>query len=199
MGRRSRLIRPDGSWTEYAWGETGYLQGTVDRTPDGAETSRHTLWVDALGELASVDGCPVWWDSASPIPTLAGIGDGQVLSLPGGVTGIGEAWIAPGWRAARATDQDDLWAVLGASVIPEPGTVSGSAGLGPGATPGMAGGLPAGIGLTGDGGLDIAGLEWLGAQAYDPAARGFLSTTRCPRCWVPGGTATRIPMRATTR
>ena len=174
LGRRSRLIGADGSWTEYAWGETGYLQGTVDRTPDGAETFRHTLWVDALGELASVDGCPVWWDSASPIPTLAGIGDGQVLSLPGGVTGIGDAWIAPGWRAARATDQDDPWAVLGASVIPEPGTVFGT-----GAVSGagvMAGGLPAGIGLTGDGGLDIAGLEWLGARAYDPAARGFLST-----------------------
>jgi RHS repeat-associated protein len=30
--------------------------------------------------------------------------------------------------------------------------------------------------LTGNGGLDIAGLEWLGARAYDPASRGFLST-----------------------
>ena len=36
--------------------------------------------------------------------------------------------------------------------------------------------MPAGIGFTGDGGLDVAGLEWLGAGAYDPAARGFLST-----------------------
>ncbi len=168
LGRRSRLIRPDGSWTEYAWGETGYLQGTVDRTPDGAETARHRLWVDALGELASVDSCPVWWDSASPIPTLAGIGDEQVVNLPGGVTGIGDAWIAPGWRAARPTDETDPWAVLGTSVIPEPGVVSG--------TGAMSGGLPSGIGLTGNGGLDVAGLEWLGARAYDPAARGFLST-----------------------
>ena len=40
----------------------------------------------------------------------------------------------------------------------------------------MSGGLPAGISLTGNGGLDVAGLEWLGARAYDPAARGFLST-----------------------
>nr|WP_269436305.1 RHS repeat-associated core domain-containing protein [Arthrobacter zhangbolii] len=174
LGRRSRLIRPDGSWTEYAWGQTGYLQETVDRTPDGAETARHRLWVDALGELASVDGCPVWWDSASVVPRLAGVGDEQVLSLPGGVTGVGEAWIAPGWRAAWATDQDDPWAVLGASVIPEPGAVSTGSALG--ATPGTAGGLPAGIGLTGDGGLDVAGLEWFGARAYDPGARGFLST-----------------------
>ncbi|MCQ2001005.1 DUF6531 domain-containing protein [Arthrobacter zhaoxinii] len=165
LGRRSRLIGADGSWTEYTWGDTGYLQGTVERTPEGTETSRHNLWVDALGELASVDGCPVWWDTASPIPTLAGIGDEQVLSLPGGVTGIGEAWTAPGWRAARPTDETDPWAVLGASVIPEPGAVSG-----------VSGGLPAGIGLTGNGGLDVAGLEWMGARAYDPAARGFLST-----------------------
>ncbi|MEC5193519.1 MULTISPECIES: RHS repeat-associated core domain-containing protein, partial [unclassified Arthrobacter] len=34
----------------------------------------------------------------------------------------------------------------------------------------------AGITLTGNGGLDIAGLEWLGARAYDPTTRGFLST-----------------------
>ncbi|MDN3905926.1 DUF6531 domain-containing protein [Arthrobacter sp. YD2] len=172
LGRRSRLIGPDGSWTEYAWGPTGYLQVALDRTPDGTETRRHEVWVDALGELSSVDSCPVWWDSASSIPALAGFGSEQVLTLPGGVTGMGEGWLAPGWRAARATDQADPWAVLGASVIPGPGMVSGS---GSGLS-GMAGGLPAGIGLTADGGLDIAGLEWLGARAYDPAARGFLST-----------------------
>ena len=36
--------------------------------------------------------------------------------------------------------------------------------------------LPTGVALTADGGLSIAGLEWLGARVYDPAARGFLST-----------------------
>ena len=177
LGRRSRLIGADGSWTEYAWGETGYLRETVDRNPDGAETSRHELWVDALGELASVNGCPVWWDSANPIPTLVGIGSKQVLSLPGGLIGIDQAWIAPGWRAARATREDDPWAVLGTAMIPEPGAVAGRAPFGTGAAiPGLAAGLPAGISLTGDGGLDIAGLEWFGARAYDPIARGFLST-----------------------
>nr|WP_237686508.1 RHS repeat domain-containing protein [Arthrobacter jiangjiafuii] len=100
LGRRSRLIVADGPWTEYAWGETGYLQGTVDRTPDGAETARHELWVDALGELASVDGCPVWWDSASGIPSLAGIGDEQVLNLPGGPP---IRWIRSWVRAGTAT------------------------------------------------------------------------------------------------
>lgn len=46
-----RLIGADGSRTEYAWAPTGYLNSTIDRTPDGMETSRHELWVDALGTL----------------------------------------------------------------------------------------------------------------------------------------------------
>ncbi|MBD7996263.1 type IV secretion protein Rhs [Arthrobacter sp. Sa2CUA1] len=177
LGRRSRLIGPDGSWTEYVWGAAGYLRGTVDRTRDGEKTTGHELWVDALGELASVDGCPVWWDTANPVPTLAGISDQQVLNLPGGVTGFGESWLAPGWRAARPTDEADPWAVLGVSMVPEPGA---AAGMGtPGALAGLsgpAGMLPSGVSLTGGGGLEIAGLEWLGARAYDPMARGFLST-----------------------
>jgi RHS repeat-associated protein len=49
---------------------------------------------------------------------------------------------------------------------------------------GLAAVLPAGVTLTGNGGLDIAGLEWLGARAYDPDSRGFLSTD--PLAPVPG-------------
>lgn len=178
LGRRTRLIRPDGSWTEYAWGQSGQLKSVADRTPDGMETSRHELWVDALGELAAVDGVELWWDTANPIPALAGFGGGQVPSLPGGVTGIEDAWTAPGWRAARPTDQSDPWAVIGAPTVPAPGPrgTAGAGAAGMGAVPGLAGVLPAGITLTGNGGLDVAGLEWLGARAYDPATRGFLST-----------------------
>ncbi|WP_146067416.1 DUF6531 domain-containing protein [Arthrobacter sp. SX1312] len=178
LGRRTRQIGADGSWTEYAWGPTGHLNSTCERTPDGEVTSRHELWVDALGELAGIDGTQLWWDTANPIPTLTGItsgaagGGGQVLSLPGGVTGIGDAWIASGWRAARPTDQTDPWAVLGTPTIPTPTR----GGMPTGISTGMAGGLPAGVGLTGHGGVDIAGLEWLGARAYDPITRGFLST-----------------------
>ncbi|MBG6224932.1 RHS repeat-associated protein [Arthrobacter sp. CAN_A2] len=181
LGRRTRLINVDGSWTEYAWGPTGYLAGMCERTPDGEVASRHELWVDALGELAGVDGVQLWWDTANLIPTLAGTtgiargGGGQVLSLPGGVTGIGAAWAASGWRAARPTDEADPWAVIGAPAIPDPAP-GGMAGGMAGAGAGPVGGLPAGVGLTGHGGVDIAGLEWLGARAYDPRARGFLST-----------------------
>ncbi|SEJ82485.1 RHS repeat-associated core domain-containing protein, partial [Arthrobacter sp. yr096] len=168
LGRRVRVIDPDGSWTEYAWGPTGYLTGTVERDRDGAEQSRHRLHVDALGELATVDETPLWWDTAAPVPTLAGANSTQILSLPGGVTGIGDAFTAPGWRAARPTDQHDPWAVLGNPTTPNPGS--------PGvANAGFSSVLPSGITLTAGGGIDIAGLEWLGARAYDPATRGFLS------------------------
>ncbi|MDR6986383.1 RHS repeat-associated protein [Paenarthrobacter nitroguajacolicus] len=171
LGRRVRVIGEDGSWTEYAWGPTGHLAGTVEKDRDGAEVSRHWLHVDALGELATVDGAPLWWDTAAPVPTLTGINTTQILSLPGGVTGIGEAFTAPGWRAARPTDQHDPWAVFGTPTTPTPGSPA-AAGMGAG----VGGVLPAGITLTQGGGLDIAGLEWLGARAYDPATRGFLST-----------------------
>lgn len=178
LGRRVRVIGPDGSWTEYAWGPTGYLTGTLAKNRDGAEVSRHRLHVDALGELAAVDGTRLWWDTAAPVPTLAAANSTQVLSLPGGVTGIGDAFTAPGWRAARPTDQHDPWAVLGTPTTPTPGSPvtngAGPAGAGVGA--GLGGVLPAGISLTAGGGIGIAGLEWLGARAYDPATRGFLST-----------------------
>ncbi|XTR53001.1 RHS repeat-associated core domain-containing protein [Pseudarthrobacter sp. So.54] len=181
LGRRTRLIGVDGSWTEYAWGPTGHLTGTCDRAPDGEEVSRHELWVDALGELAGIDGARLWWDTASAIPTLtcvtSGAGGGQILYLPGGVTGIGDAWTASGWRAARPTDQADPWAVLGAPIISDPAS-GGNPGVMTGAIAGagLVGGFPAGVGLTGHGGVGIAGLEWLGARAYDPQTRGFLST-----------------------
>ena len=138
-GAGTRLIRPDGSWTEYAWGQSGQLKSVADRTPDGMETSRHELWVDALGELAAIDGSELWWDTANPIPTLTCIGGDQVLSLPGGVTGIGEAWTAPGWRAARPTDQSDPWAVIGAAAAttPEPGVAGMGAVSGMGACRGL--------------------------------------------------------------
>ncbi len=169
LGRRVRVIGADGSWTEYVWGPTGYLTGTIEKNRDGAVVSRHRLHVDALGELATVDGTRLWWDTAAPVPTLAGIETTQVLSLPGGVTGIGNAFTAPGWRAARPTDQHDPWAVLGTLTTPAPGSLGV-------AHAGVGGVLPAGVALTAGGGIGIAGLEWLGARAYDPATRGFLST-----------------------
>jgi RHS repeat-associated protein len=154
LGRRVRRTDPDGSTVEYAWSDLGAFAGVVSRDRTYAETGHITVWVDALGELAEVGEVDVWWDSASPAPTLVAIGGETVLDLPGGAVAVGDAWTLPGWRSARATDAADPWAVLA--------SVEGAD-------------LPAGIGLTASGGVSVAGLEWLGARVYDPAARGFLS------------------------
>ncbi|WNY32803.1 RHS repeat-associated core domain-containing protein [Curtobacterium flaccumfaciens] len=88
------------------------------------------------------------------MPSLISIADTSLLDLPGGVTAIGDAVTQPAWRSARATDAADPWAALAAVTDV---------------------GLPAGVSLTGSGGVSVAGLEWLGARVYDPAARGFLT------------------------
>ncbi|MCE0456783.1 DUF6531 domain-containing protein [Curtobacterium flaccumfaciens] len=154
LGRRIRRTAADGSTTEYAWSDLGYLAAVVDRDASYAETGRLDVWVDALGELAEVGGVATWWDSAAVVPSLISIADTSLLDLPGGVTAIGDAVTQPAWRSARATDAADPWAALAAVTDV---------------------GLPAGVSLTGSGGVSVAGLEWLGARVYDPAARGFLS------------------------
>lgn len=154
LGRRIRRTTADGSTTEYAWSDLGYLAAVVDRDASYAETGRLDVWVDALGELAEVGGVAAWWDSAAVVPSLISIADTSLLDLPGGVTAIGDAVTQPAWRSARATDAADPWAALAAVTDI---------------------GLPAGVSLTGSGGVSVAGLEWLGARVYDPAARGFLS------------------------
>lgn len=73
---------------------------------------------------------------------------------PGGVTGIGERWVTSGWRTERPTSPMDPWNPL-ATDDPH---------------------LPPGVSLAADGGVSLAGLEWLGHRVYDPATRGFLST-----------------------
>ncbi|MFJ4076432.1 RHS repeat-associated protein [Curtobacterium sp. PhB137] len=154
LGRRIRRTAADGSTTEYAWSDLGYLAAVVDRDASYAETGRLDVWVDALGELAEVAGVAAWWDSAAVVPSLISIADTSLLDLPGGITAIGDVVTQPAWRSARATDAADPWAALAAVTDV---------------------GLPAGVALTGSGGVSVAGLEWLGARVYDPAARGFLS------------------------
>ncbi|QHC56602.1 hypothetical protein [Rathayibacter tanaceti] len=85
------------------------------------------------------------------------MGDTPILATPGGVTGIGDTWVGAGWRAERATSAEDPWGAAAPDTLP------------PGIT------LPTGVGLTGSGGISVAGLQWLGHRAYDPATRGFLT------------------------
>ncbi|MFC7623801.1 DUF6531 domain-containing protein [Microlunatus sp. GCM10028923] len=148
-GRRTRAEASDGRVRELGWSDTGWLSTITDR--DGDETKTTRLGVDALGELSRVDDAETWWDTATGYAAgLIQAGETPVVHTPGGLTGIGQDWEAPGWRTARTAGADP-W----------------TAGTPAAGTDGFA------IGAAGE--MKIAGLEWLHARAYDPATRGFLS------------------------
>ncbi|QBR92690.1 DUF6531 domain-containing protein [Nocardioides euryhalodurans] len=150
-GRRIREQSRDGAVRDLAWSGRGWLSTVTDHLPDG-ETRRTELHVDATGQLAEVAGVAIHWDSAGFAPTPVRVGDLSVLTA-GPLTGLGESWAAAGWRGRRDTGTDP-WATGG---------------------PATAGLLAGGTGVGADGGLSVAGLEWLGARVYDPSSRGFLS------------------------
>jgi RHS repeat-associated protein len=151
-GRRVSTSFGGGSARDYQWSATGWLSGITQRGEGGV---RHTdLHVDATGELASIDGVPLWWDDSSLSgASLAQAGGQPVLAL-GAVTGIGDRWETPGWRSRRPTVSQNPWA--------QPMAFD-------------AGDTPGAFSLSPSGGVAIAGLEWLGARPYDPASHGFLS------------------------
>jgi YD repeat-containing protein len=151
-GRRVRSTRSGGPMTDYRWDARGRLVGVIETTETTASTTE--LHVDAIGELAHIDGLAVDWDTASAVPSLLAIGDAPVMRAPGGLTGVGGGWTAGSWRTARSTTQSDPWQALA--------DLSDAV-------------LPVGIAVGTDGSLQVAGLEWMGARAYDPTSRGFLS------------------------
>ncbi|MFW0111936.1 DUF6531 domain-containing protein [Rothia sp. CCM 9416] len=146
LGRRVRETDPDGSVREFAYGPAGYLEGIRVSTGAG-ESIAHSIRVDALGEIAQIDGIDLFWDSTAPVPTLVSVA-GESLGLAP----------ATGWRLTRSTDEVDPFAVPGAG----PDT-SGE------------GGLLAGFGLSADGVPLVAGVELMGARGYDPGTASFLS------------------------
>lgn len=114
-------------------------------TGPSGTTSVH---VDALGELARVNDPEVFWNSAAHASAPVSIGGGAFGQAPG-VIGTPEGWHAAGWRQGRGTG-DDPWSVASAAQ-----------------------GASWSVGRAGE--LTVGGLEWLGARAYDPSSRGFLS------------------------
>lgn len=154
LGRRVAEAAGDRS-TRYTWDDRGWLSG-VSASSEGA-VSEQSLWVDALGELAEVDGRAVEWDTARQFPALLSFGGASFLSSPGGLTGSRSGWADAGWRMVRSASQRDPWSVAPAL----PGGVFGAESI------------STVVGV--DGSLRLSGLEWMGARAYDPATRGFLS------------------------
>ncbi|OAV62403.1 DUF6531 domain-containing protein [Enteractinococcus helveticum] len=141
--------RSDRAETKYAWDARGWLRGIIEQTPHG--TTETDLMVNAFGELTDVNDTRLHWDIAAGVPSLLEVDGTSVFTGPAGVTGVSTTWQKPTWRAARGTHYQDPWQTL-AEVSAHPG-----------------------VGLGTDGSLRIAGLEWMGARAYDPSSAGFLS------------------------
>ncbi|WP_341728172.1 DUF6531 domain-containing protein, partial [Brooklawnia sp.] len=150
QGRRIRKTHGEGV-TDYRWDSRGWLSKVSQH--DSEESRDTDLWVDALGELAHLDGKTLSWDTAAITPSLISIGGTSVFHGPGGLNGIDGQWRQPAWRQARATADEDPWQTLA----------------------GVSGSSTAGASLGTDGSVNIAGLEWMGSRVFDPASHGFLS------------------------
>ncbi|MCS6543091.1 hypothetical protein NYQ29_00575 [Curtobacterium herbarum] len=155
LGRRVRA-ESDEVTTSYAWDELGHLRTVVRE--DGTGTDRTDLWVNALGELAEVNGTTLSWDPTTPVPTLMSVGDAPVVTAPG-LLGVDGTWTSAGWRRARSTQRADPWTATDAVT---------------------AAGLPDGIGVSPTGTVVVGGLEFTGARMYDPSVRSFLSPDPLP-------------------
>ncbi|MEA2224449.1 MAG: hypothetical protein QOH83_2825, partial [Solirubrobacteraceae bacterium] len=153
-GRRIRETRDDAT-RAYRWDALGRL--TAIETGDG--TTR--LDVDALGELAAVDGTALMWDTADPLSPLSWIGDRAVIGIGSPwatATGGEAAWLAPDWQGTIGPPRDP-WGAL-------PGTP------------------PAGPQLGYRGELELGGDVWLRNRVYQPGSRAFLQPDPLPH--VPG-------------
>lgn len=104
--------------------------------------------VDALGMMSSIGGQPLAWDLATGTPRR--IGDHDAAFVPGMAFLDGEA-VPTGFRSARDCAASQPWAETVHRLEGSPLSVSAA------------------------GSLSVAGLELLGARAYDPASASFLS------------------------
>jgi RHS repeat-associated protein len=152
----------------WRWDELGRLAGIEARGPGRAGAHAVGVEVDAVGELAAVDGAAVLWDPglAQTCPAWldgrAVIGDGWWLALAGAGA---VAWLAPDWPGTGAGGARDPWDAAagtgGALPPPEPGVRLGRRGA-----------------------LEFAGAVWLRGRPYDPATRSFVAPD--PLLPVPG-------------
>lgn len=156
-GNRTTETSPDGQ-RDYEWDWLGRLAG-IRTTGDDGKAHRTSVTVDALGELAEVDGTPFMWDTADPFGRLVSIGSSAVIGddRPWAVAGPGGAatWAAADWQGSVGGPTADVW---------------GAASRGPR------------LGYRCE--LEVDGLVWLRNRAYEPASRSFLSVD--PLAALPG-------------
>ena len=178
-GRLVREATPAGA-VEYVYDPAGRLtvrrQGTSeaaheydgagvrpDATRDSAEPTS-SIVVDALGELAEVDGTSLLWDTADPLTPVAWMGGQAVIGAgaPWALAGAeGATWLAPDWQGSIGGPRDPWGAVE--SGTPAPGTELQ-------------------LGYRGE--VEFHGQVWLRHRVYDPGTRGFLGPD--PLAGVPG-------------
>jgi RHS repeat-associated protein len=157
-----RRVRESGSELSrcWEWDEQGRLRAICSQ-PAGGDEQATSVVVDALGELAEVDGRPLLWDSADPLAPLAWLDEQAVVGAgaPWALAGADGAatWLAPDWQGTIGGPRDP-WGVL---LAPD-----ADAGWGPQ------------LGYRGE--LELAGDVWLRARVYEPASRAFLSPDPLP-------------------
>jgi len=172
-GRRTREVGPSAE-QRFEWDPRGFLSRitTITHGHDkitartrevaGEDATVRDLQVDGLGELGSIDGVPLAWDTAGPVPALAQVGEiavsnlGPLTALIPDLTGDAEEsadWIRPDWRP-RWTGGDP-WGIASGERV---------------------GGMPSGVAIGSQANLLVDGREWMQARVYDPRSRGFLST-----------------------
>jgi RHS repeat-associated protein len=149
-GRRVRESGPDLE-RRYDWDDLGRLTEVSHSGPDDADAHTTRVVVDALGELASLDGTPMLWDTASPLSPLTWDGAAAVVgeASPWALASGGAAqWLAPDWQGTIGDVARDPW-----------GAAAGIVGAGPH------------LGYRGE--VEFAGETWLRNRVYHPASRAF--------------------------
>jgi RHS repeat-associated protein len=160
-----RRVRQSSSDVERAWSwdDLGRLTQVDTAAGDGSPLRATNVSVDALGELALVDGVAVMWDSAHELAPLAWLGDSAVVGhgTPWALAGDGEArWLAPDWQGTVGEAPRDPW----------------------GAALDVAGVARLALGYRGE--LELGSETWLRNRVYQPEMRSFLLPD--PRPPVPG-------------
>jgi RHS repeat-associated protein len=168
--RRGRRAAEDGPGGErrYLWDAAGRL-GAVRTTASDGTTDITTLSHDAMGRLDAVDDIPIRWDPTGAVDRLCTVGDRRLV----GVGSVPWAAVDPAdtvsWLAGDPDGESPGFDPWGASAL-------GATGLDH--APNTA--LPGELGTGYRGELDLDGLVWLRARAYDPATRSFLSPDPLP-------------------
>lgn len=151
-GRRVSTHTTSGYQASYQWDQRSWLTGIDETGLDGHNTSTR-LWVNALGELADINGILLSWDSAANIPTLTMIGSHRLAFTP---AGIGITGNTPLPVLGDVLNPYDIHAL---TQIPS---------------------LPRNIGFSVAGTITINNMEWMGARLYDPTSHSFLSPDPFP-------------------